>query len=78
LWYEIICDEIWSCTFKLEHIDSVHLVLVGLFSFWARYENFPVFANKGFCFADFKHALVLEPTNKRAAAAAERLRKVFQ
>ncbi|KAL1327922.1 hypothetical protein HN51_037907 [Arachis hypogaea] len=27
---------------------------------------------------DFKYALVLEPTNKRAAAAAERLRKLFQ
>ncbi|XP_014515394.1 uncharacterized protein LOC106773183 isoform X2 [Vigna radiata var. radiata] len=27
---------------------------------------------------DFKHALVLEPTNKRAAAAADRLRKLFQ
>ena len=27
---------------------------------------------------DFKHALVLEPTNKRAASAAERLRKLFQ
>ncbi|XP_020215640.1 uncharacterized protein LOC109799479 [Cajanus cajan] len=27
---------------------------------------------------DFKHALVLEPTNKRAAAAVERLRKLFQ
>ncbi|CAN0891442.1 Translocon at the outer membrane of chloroplasts 64 [Linum grandiflorum] len=27
---------------------------------------------------DFRYALVLEPTNKRAAASAERLRKVFQ
>lgn len=27
---------------------------------------------------DFKYALVLEPTNKRAASAAERLRKLFQ
>ncbi|CAN0902269.1 Translocon at the outer membrane of chloroplasts 64 [Linum grandiflorum] len=27
---------------------------------------------------DFGHALVLEPTNKRASASAERLRKVFQ
>ncbi|XP_047149382.1 translocon at the outer membrane of chloroplasts 64 isoform X2 [Vigna umbellata] len=27
---------------------------------------------------DFKHALVLEPTNKRASAAADRLRKLFQ
>lgn len=26
---------------------------------------------------DFRYALVLEPTNKRAASAAERLRKLF-
>jgi hypothetical protein len=27
--------------------------------------------------ADFKYAVVLEPTNKRASLSAERLRKVF-
>jgi hypothetical protein len=32
---------------------------------------------KPFILADFKYALVLEPTNKRASLSAERLRKVF-
>lgn len=32
----------------------------------------------GFHPADFRYAHVLEPTNKRAAVAAERLRKLFQ
>ena len=32
---------------------------------------------KPLALVDFKHALVLEPTNKRASLSAERLRKVF-
>lgn len=31
-----------------------------------------------FCTADFRYALVLEPTNKRAALSADRLRKLYQ
>lgn len=43
------------------------------FAFWCNHGGY-------WCFhlADFNYALVLEPTNKRAALSAEKLRKLFQ
>lgn len=62
------------------HIDMLYELLTSLvFSF--SHEDFrisKVYTNEKIWLTDFKYALVLEPTNKRAASSAERLRKLFQ
>ncbi|QHN76300.1 hypothetical protein S245_065713 [Arachis hypogaea] len=72
--FRLVCDK--DLHRLLYFFVYIFVRLLLLFS----YENFRIFQIIGelFFFADFQHALVLEPTNKMASSTAERLRKLFQ